>query len=90
MANNELGVSQQDVNELLSEDAAIAKARLRKATKIAECVLRDAIKQSIRVLDDMNDESWQTMALQSGVNAKTTPSAESRRLVKELLEGAKL
>ena len=32
----------------------------------------------------------QTVALQSGVNAKTTPSAESRKIVKELLEGAKL
>lgn len=80
----------ETMHELLSTQTAIDKARLAKATKISTRVLGDAVSQAITVLDGLSDEEWQDLALESGVNAKTTPSAESRRIVRDLLRGAKL
>lgn len=75
----DLGVSQADVNELLSEDAAIARALAAKCRKIQQFLIEELIKMMNK---PENAAMWEDAARGAGTRA---PSEASRSLICEML-----
>jgi hypothetical protein len=79
MANNELGVNQQDVNEFLNNQSAIDKARTAKCRKIHQFLIEELIKMMNK---PENAVMWEDAARGAGTR---NPSLESQALICQML-----
>lgn len=70
----------------LGKERQIAQYRMKRAQALAKLIREDCVRQAIEVLNGLDVEAWQNMAIRAGINAVEPPSDVTRGMTIELIK----